>query len=373
MAQGLTSPFDPLLNIETDQSFLKKGSIWREKGVKVHETAQLTNVILGSGTTVGEDAVITNCVIGRNSVISSGVRIEDSVLLSNVTVNKSCSIYQSVLFCNELPEGSHLAAKSVFAGNTKLSSPITTKESSTFTFYGSEGKAIAKDEGGTDLPPIGICPFPQPILTQDTLNLTDSSISEIGSDTDSEDEGLRRRRRSLASSAQSDNLNNEEFQTEAEDSLNRAFTENHSVENAAIELKTLRMATNVTFREIREAIVAALMRVVVSAPATVRKEFEKWGELLDKFTEDDEARLDIVFLVQRYFARAGLVGKEKAFVRGLQELYQVDVLDEDVIFTWFEDERSKGVGEKWSEEMATLRKAAEKLVIWLREAEEESD
>ena len=204
--------------------------------------------------------------------------------------------------------------------------------------------------------------------------MTDSSISEIGSDTDSEEEErLRRHHRSSASSAQSDNANKEEFQTEAEDSLNRAFTENHSVENAAIELKTLRMATNVTFHEVREAIVAALMRIVVSAPSTVKREFKKWGELLEEFTEDDQARLDIALSVQRYFARGGAAGKERVFLRGLQELYQADLLDEDVIFKWFDDERSKGVGERWCEDMVVLRKKGEEFVNWLRTAEEESD
>jgi translation initiation factor eIF-2B subunit epsilon len=216
--------------------------------------------------------------------------------------------------------------------------------------------------------------LPIQILTEDTLNLTDSSISDIGGDTDSEEENPHRRRHSSASSAQIDNLNKEEFHTEAEDSLNRAFSENHSVENAAIELKTLRMATNVTFHEVREAIVAALMCVLVSSPpATVTKEFEKWGQLLEEFTEDDEASLDTVFLVQRYFARGGAAGKENSFVKGLQQLYQADVLDEDVIFKWFGDDRSNGVGERWGEDMAALRKKGEQLVNWLREAEEESD
>ena len=157
MTQGLTTPFDPLLNIETDQSFLKKGSTWREKGVKVDETAQLTNVVLGSGAIVGEGAILSNCVIGRNCVISSSVKIEDSVLLCNVTVNKSSSVHRSIIFGgNELPEGSRLAAKSVLPTNTRISSAITTTESSTFTIYGANGNPTEQDAEDDDLPPIGI-------------------------------------------------------------------------------------------------------------------------------------------------------------------------------------------------------------------------
>jgi len=158
MTQSLTIPFDPLLNIETDQSFLKKGSTWREKGVKVDETAQLTNVVLGSGAIVGEGAILKNCVIGRNCVISSGVKIEDSVLLSNVTVNKSSLVHRSIIFGgNELPEGSRLAAKSVLPTNTQISSSaIITTDSSTFTIYGANGSPNEQDDEDDDLPSIGI-------------------------------------------------------------------------------------------------------------------------------------------------------------------------------------------------------------------------
>lgn len=203
------------------------------------------------------------------------------------------------------------------------------------------------------------------------MNLSDSEVSEIGGDSDSEDEADERTRRSSAS-GHSDVLTNEEFYIEAEESLSRAFLENHSLENATIELKTLRMATNVTFHEVREAIVVALMNVVLTQPAKMGGMLSKWGDLLRRFMEDREAEVDVVFCVQRYFARRG--GEEKkGFVLGLQGLYQADVIEEDSILTWFEDERSRGIGEKWVEAKAALRESAEKFVTWLKEAEEESD
>ena len=173
----------------------------------------------------------------------------------------------------------------------------------------------------------------------------------------------------------SDNLNHEEFYTEAEESLSRAFLENHSIENAMIELKTLRMATNVTFHEVREAILAALMNVIITIPSNIKKEFSKWGQLLEKFTEDDDAKMDVVLIVQRYFAKNVREGRTeaRAFVMGLQALFQVDAAEEDVIFRWLEDKRAKGVAEKWGEDMLALRNSTEKFVTWLREAEEESD
>lgn len=80
-----------------------------------------------------------------------------------------------------------------------------------------------------------------------------------------------------------------EFQTEVKQSLERAFAESHSVENAAVELKTLRMASNVPLRRVREAVVSAIVEkipVVEGDMVSQRREIvnvvKRWGELIDK-------------------------------------------------------------------------------------------
>jgi translation initiation factor eIF-2B subunit epsilon len=80
-----------------------------------------------------------------------------------------------------------------------------------------------------------------------------------------------------------------EFVSEVTQSLDRAFDEGHSVENAAVELKTLRMASNVDLRKVREAVIAAIVEripVVQGDPTTQRKEIAKlvgrWGPLINQ-------------------------------------------------------------------------------------------
>jgi len=82
-----------------------------------------------------------------------------------------------------------------------------------------------------------------------------------------------------------------EFKVEVIQSLERAFEEGHSVDNAAVELKTLRMASNVPLTRVREVIIAALVdriRVVnpEEGPAKQKAEVEnvvgRWGELINK-------------------------------------------------------------------------------------------
>jgi translation initiation factor eIF-2B subunit epsilon len=80
-----------------------------------------------------------------------------------------------------------------------------------------------------------------------------------------------------------------EFRIEVRQSLERAFTEEHSVDNAAVELKTLRMASNVPLSRVREAVVAAIVehiRLVEGGGAAQRKEIasviNRWGPLIDR-------------------------------------------------------------------------------------------
>ena len=80
-----------------------------------------------------------------------------------------------------------------------------------------------------------------------------------------------------------------EFEAEVKQSLERAFAEGHSVDNAAVELKTLRMASNVPLTQVRRAVVAAIVEKIGIIPEgglTQRKEITgvvgRWGELIDR-------------------------------------------------------------------------------------------
>jgi translation initiation factor eIF-2B subunit epsilon len=78
-----------------------------------------------------------------------------------------------------------------------------------------------------------------------------------------------------------------EFRTEVRLSLDRAFSEGHSLENASVELKTLRMASNVPLRRVREAVVAGIVERIplIEGPVPQRAEIknwvDRWGDLIN--------------------------------------------------------------------------------------------
>lgn len=128
-----------------------------------------------------------------------------------------------------------------------------------------------------------------------------SSESESESELDSEDEDRLGGLSPTSSStslplsapsnlvAQADSAALSEFQHEVTQSLDRAFAEGHSVDNAAVELKTLRMASNVPLRMVREAVVAAIVsriKIVEGGGLPQRQEIaamiSRWGGLIDR-------------------------------------------------------------------------------------------
>jgi translation initiation factor eIF-2B subunit epsilon len=121
--------------------------------------------------------------------------------------------------------------------------------------------------------------------------------SEAGSESESDSDaffpgGTRLSRTSSVSSADAipviKSTVDEEFQTEVRLSIERAFSEGHSVDNAAVELKTLRMASNVPIARVREAVIGSMVDhipIVEGNAAAQRKEIstfiQRWGELIN--------------------------------------------------------------------------------------------
>jgi translation initiation factor eIF-2B subunit epsilon len=100
-----------------------------------------------------------------------------------------------------------------------------------------------------------------------------------------------------------------EFKHEVELSLERAFAEGHSVDNAAVELKTLRMASNVPLIRVREAVVGAIVErinIVGGGGPAQRKEITsvvaRWGDLINQIGGVDAVETVSVLQVNELLA-----------------------------------------------------------------------
>ncbi|OAX43545.1 nucleotide-diphospho-sugar transferase [Rhizopogon vinicolor AM-OR11-026] len=186
-----------------------------------------------------------------------------------------------------------------------------------------------------------------------------SSESESESDSDSDGERFEGSNPSSSTTslplstpsnlvAQADSAAISEFQQEVKQSLDRAFAEGHSVDNAAVELKTLRMASNVSLRLVRDAVIAGIVsriKIMGDGAISQRKEIAsmiaRWGGLIDKIGGVDP--VETVELLQEHCASSDRL---PLFGQILAALYQDDIVDEDDIRAWHAKPESQGEGVK---------------------------
>jgi len=137
-----------------------------------------------------------------------------------------------------------------------------------------------------------------------------------------------------------------EFQNEVRLSLERAFAEGHSVDNASVELKTLRMASNVPLSRVRESVVAAIVdriQIIEGSGVPQRQEIanviSRWGPLIDKI-----GGVDAVETISALQAHCASSDRLLLFGQILAALYQDDIVEENDIREWHESPTSQGLG-----------------------------
>lgn len=162
-----------------------------------------------------------------------------------------------------------------------------------------------------------------------------------------------------------------EFRDEAQASLERAFEEGHTIDNAAIELKTLRMASNVPLSEVRKIVIAFVLRKCdPEKPREMVAVLDRWGGLIQTVAQDDQ--IEALGVVQAFCATDAKY--TKLFVPLLKKFYNDDVVSDESIVNWWRHPISRRTTEEAGGERGrALRKAAEEVVRYILESEDSSE
>ncbi|WWC90224.1 uncharacterized protein L201_005157 [Kwoniella dendrophila CBS 6074] len=176
----------------------------------------------------------------------------------------------------------------------------------------------------------------------------------------------------------------EEFYTEAKESLERAYEEDHKVENAALEMRTLVMGENAGQDAAREVILEFfLSKINVKSDSTagdILKQtteiFEKWGQLVRSFSTSDYTLIAID--IQKFVIQNRTQGEslKQWFGILLRGLYDSDTLSEDELIDWRDSSISKGEGTNDQEEKKMwleVYKKGKPLVDVLEQMESDDD
>ncbi|KAK4156448.1 putative translation initiation factor eIF-2B subunit epsilon [Chaetomidium leptoderma] len=420
-----TLPFVPDSNLIHGQTYRRaKGGNYFEDHVVTERGSKVTQSAIGRGTTIKSGSVISGSAVGRRCKIGKNVRIENSYIWDDTVIGDGVSVVHSILAGSvvvgadcHIPEGSlisyhvHIdsgiqmplkppARISVLTDDRKLADADV-------SLVGKGGKGAlyevvadeeeSDDEEGASRDPAVL--QSSLIYSLEGLNVSTSSISTLDSEDeyDSDDDisvagslqtgdfGSTRDR--LSSFASDDAHKPDGFHNDAVHGLVDALRADDSddFDSAKLEFMGLRLANNASDSAMRRAIAVAFVRRTAELLAPEHGGLEPTkaaGEALTskngavKFVkevgvggEGVPQQAEFALAVQKALLGVRNLEAAKAgalLAAVLQQLYSLDVLEEEGILAWWADKRA---GE--SEHMNALKEKCRVLVEWLENADEE--
>ncbi|KAJ3023506.1 UNVERIFIED_CONTAM: hypothetical protein HDU68_008576 [Siphonaria sp. JEL0065] len=348
--------------------------IYKENGVILQFTTRLTrHVVVGDKTSVGEKSEISNSVVGRNCKIGKNVKINGSYIWDNVVIGDNVVIERSILADGVVVlNGVTIEKGSILSYGVQVGPDFTLREFSRLSMnrgrsadesdeesdsdseeedmynvqdVGEEGKGYEKrdevDEDEDDEEEhkaiLDVCSLARDIQLHDIDDFADDDSDE--EDDLSEFDALELSHRELVST------------------IERAFEENHSIDNIVLELNTFKFAENLDFHDIRLTAVPTVLSLVTDAK-TLQSTMKRWGGLLSHYANDTEDQLDLLLILEEHCKE--MEEHAKLFVKILQMFYQFDICEEEAFLAWFKKSSGK------------IRDSAKPFITWLQEADEES-
>lgn len=376
----------------------------KDNSVVLSRTCKVgNNTLLGPSTQVHEEAQVITSTVGASCTIGTATVLRNAYLFDNVTIGPNCVLESCIVGAGvQIGEGSSIARGSLVADGVKLGpgtvlrpfdrvskqrqrSDLSTTEdesdegdddseleeaeqnqpslsqslgagSEAFVWPRRTAEKNDEDEDENELESFNNRRLMR--LGDDFADLVPSDPGSITSDEEGSEETDDDESVSLNASVTSSitsapsvpnattaaaSADDHEFRTEVRLSLDRAFSEGHSLENASVELKTLRMASNVPLRRVREAVVAGIVERIplIEGPVPQRAEIknwvDRWGDLINLIGGIDGA--ETVSILQYHCASSTRI---HLFGHILMALYQNDVVEEEDIRSWHAQPEAKG-------------------------------
>lgn len=373
-------PICPDSNLVPDQSYhFGKGKVYREDMVLMGGTS-VKKTVIGSQTSIGEDSVVTGSTIGRRCKIGRNVVIEGAYIWDDVTVGDG-SIIREAIVANDTMIGSNCTIESEALISFGVNLPDHIGISMGRKIIGHQENFFdnGMDPEGSDTSSVASSRL---IYRHPLASSSASSISTLASSDDNV--GLARdtsRRSSFRSDPSDDAAETRDFHVEATASILDGLQKGDPADTIILELNGYRMSTNASQHEVRKAVMAAFTKRVsnlsagdnssgISAREAVREVFGKYKGLVERTVFDKDAdekvdQVDFLLLLQREVL--GRPNGDQLLLFIITELYDSEVIEEDGILQWWDNERSA------EGEMGKIRNLTEQFITFLNEAEEDDE
>ncbi|KAH9063386.1 nucleotide-diphospho-sugar transferase [Lactarius vividus] len=392
----------------------------KDNSVVLSRTCKIgNNTLIGPSSHVGDGAQVVASTLGARCSVGPNTVLRNAYVFDDVTIGPSCVLENCIVGAGvQVGEGSQIARGSLVADGVKLGpgtvlmsfERVSKRKQKPVPVIGELAEEDDRDDIDADSeleeaeknqrsisqnlgPGSDAFVWPRRAIARkgdkegyenelENFNnwrlmrlgddLTDLVLSDPGSLTsedewssDSDDDSFSQNA-SLASSvtslpaasaAATVSAGEKEFQTEVRLSLERAFSEGHSLDNASVELKTLRMASNVPLRRVREAVVAGIVEniplVEEAEPqrTEIKKWVDRWGDLINLIGGVDG--VETVSILQYHCASST---RFPLFGQILAALYQNDIVEEEDIQSWHAKPEAKGEGVKSGNLLENIQK-----------------
>lgn len=403
-----TFPFIPENNLSPKTSYLPHpNNVIIEQSACHSSTARLRHSIIGAGTNIGAGSTVSNCIIGDGCTIGSGVSLTDSFVWNDVTIDDNATITRAIVADNvKIGKGVTLSTGSLLSFNVSVGDNTTVAENTAISALSADGKAVASDTALVGASGVGAA-FRDPeideledndparlqqslIYSMAGFNVSSSSISTLASDVYSSD-GSEPAFGEMPDEA----AGSESFHADAVHGLVDALrAESGDFDSAKLEFMGLRLANNASDDMMRRAVATAFAQraaelltgghggplepsKAAEAALTARGGAVKFVDEVGVGGGEDE-QVAFILATQTALCEVATTGvgaggvdvaRAGTVLAALtQQLYALDVLEEDGILAWWEDERAVA-----GEAMTALKDKCRVLVEWLENAEEEDE
>ncbi|KAI5466453.1 nucleotide-diphospho-sugar transferase [Mariannaea sp. PMI_226] len=408
-----TYPFIPECNLLPGQTYQRQiNGLVVENGAFHANDAKISNSTIGKDSTIGSGSKVSNSFIGRDCKIGANVVLEDCFIWNDVTIEDGARISRSIVADSAIiAKNSTVPPGSLISFGVKIGEDTSLPKNAIISSVSVDGAPVTPD---TNLlgAATNAAPFfdpedeevdeEDPALLQKSLiyslaqfNFSTSSVSTLSSEVseDSFDEGAHHMdadasTRSRLSSFASDEAEEKmSFHHDAVHGLLDALrAESGDFDSAKLEFMGLRLAQDASDAMMRRAVATAFARRAAELltpeygplePAKAAEKALTARKGATKFVDEvgvgggEPEQVEFILALQK--ALVHVKGSDQSRVGVLlaallQQLYALDILEEDGILAWWQDERAID-----GEGMGVLKEKCRPLVEWLENAEEEDD
>lgn len=413
---GWTYPFTPDCNLLKTQTYrLQDDNVYREEEVSIADDAEAFNAVIGRDTYLGSKTTILNSTIGRNckiganvriinsfvwddAVIDDGAVIEHAIVADAVSIGKGVTVHEGSLLSSgvQITEQTDIGTSTVLSllAHNRVLVPSQPE------VVGAQGKGAVFKYPDDETVAEELARLENSLVFNlDQFGLDSASVSTLTDDDLSDDESEaasatqnQSNSRSRLSSFASDDSgapNYSSFHADAVHGLLEVLRGSvGDFDSEKLEFTSLRLANNASDVAMRKAVATAFVRRAVELmsaetngldAAKAAKEALTCRTGASSFVADVgvggnsvSEQLEFALAVQRAcVSTAKVIEVSKAgslLAAMLQQMYDLDILEEDGLIAWWGDARGKE-----GEVMPVVRTKCQALIEWLENAEEESD